>query len=278
MIPAAFDMHARVRSARPRRCSRSSGGRQGPLGRPQPDPADEAPPGQPAPHHRHQRDPGRDPRSRRLSEIGALTRSRAGGFGPDPNAVCAPPRHLQVIADPVVRNLATLGGNLAHGDPANDHPATMLAYGAESSPAARGGTSGFPSPRSSPGPSRPRSRGRAAGRDPHSQPAASQRRRLSQLERKVGDFATAAVAVQLTLGAGGACEQAGIGLTNVGLTPIKAERAESALRGKRPDDATIAQAAQLAADARSRRKISAARWNTRRIWCECSPLAPSAKR
>ena len=36
-----------------------------------------------------------------------------------------------VIADPLVRNLATVGGNLAHGDPANDHPATMLAYGAE---------------------------------------------------------------------------------------------------------------------------------------------------
>src|SRR5262245_14522995 len=36
-----------------------------------------------------------------------------------------------VIADPLVRNLATVGGNLAHGDPANDHPATMLAYRAE---------------------------------------------------------------------------------------------------------------------------------------------------
>ncbi len=36
-----------------------------------------------------------------------------------------------VIADPQVRNLATLGGNLAHGDPANDHPATMLALDAE---------------------------------------------------------------------------------------------------------------------------------------------------
>ena len=41
----------------------------------------------------------------------------------------------------------------------------------------------------------------------------------------------------------------GIGLTNVGPVPIKAERAEAALRGKRPDDATIKQAAQLAADA-----------------------------
>ena len=37
----------------------------------------------------------------------------------------------RVIADPLVRNLATVGGNLAHGDPANDHPATMLALRAE---------------------------------------------------------------------------------------------------------------------------------------------------
>src|SRR6185295_387343 len=37
----------------------------------------------------------------------------------------------RVIADPLVRNLATVGGNLAHADPANDHPATMLALGAE---------------------------------------------------------------------------------------------------------------------------------------------------
>ena len=36
----------------------------------------------------------------------------------------------EVIADPLVRNLATLGGNIAHGDPANDHPATMVALNA----------------------------------------------------------------------------------------------------------------------------------------------------
>src|SRR5438445_75175 len=38
---------------------------------------------------------------------------------------------VRVIADPLVRNLATVGGNLAHGDPGNDHPATMLALGAQ---------------------------------------------------------------------------------------------------------------------------------------------------
>jgi carbon-monoxide dehydrogenase medium subunit len=70
-----------------------------------------------------------------------------------------------------------------------------------------------------------------------------------KLERKVGDFATAAVAAQVTLAPDGTCSQVGIGLTNVGLTPIKAERAEQALRGGRPDDEAIKRAAQLAADA-----------------------------
>ncbi|PYO31545.1 MAG: carbon monoxide dehydrogenase, partial [Candidatus Rokuibacteriota bacterium] len=70
-----------------------------------------------------------------------------------------------------------------------------------------------------------------------------------KLERKVGDFATAAVAVQLELGADGSCERAGIGLTNVGETPIKATAAEAALKGKRPDEATIKRAAELAAAA-----------------------------
>jgi carbon-monoxide dehydrogenase medium subunit len=70
-----------------------------------------------------------------------------------------------------------------------------------------------------------------------------------KLERKVGDFATAAVAVQLTLDAAGAVQKVGIGLTNVGGTPIRAKAAEDALRGKKLDTATIGAAAQAAADA-----------------------------
>ena len=68
-----------------------------------------------------------------------------------------------------------------------------------------------------------------------------------KLERKVGDFATAGVAVQITLDDAGACKRAGVGLTNVGMTPIKAKQAESFLTGKKLDEATIQQAAELAA-------------------------------
>jgi len=80
-------------------------------------------------------------------------------------------------------------------------------------------------------------------------PAARSGGAYLKLERKVGDFATAAVAAQLTLSAGGACDQVGIGLTNVGLTPIKATKAEAALKGKAPDEATIKRIAELAAEA-----------------------------
>jgi carbon-monoxide dehydrogenase medium subunit len=156
----------------------------------------------------------------------------------------------KVIADPIVRNLATLGGNLAHGDPANDHPATMLALGAEVVAAGPRGERRIPIAAFFTGPF-------ATALDPGEilteirvpVPAARSGGAYVKMERKVGDFATAAVAVQLTLSAAGTCEQVGIGLTNVGLTPIKATQAENALKGKRPDDAAIAQAARLAAEA-----------------------------
>jgi carbon-monoxide dehydrogenase medium subunit len=64
----------------------------------------------------------------------------------------------------------------------------------------------------------------------------------------VGDFATAAVAAQVSLDSGGTCRQVGIGLTNVGPTPLKARHAEAFLCGKQLDDGNIRQAAQMAAD------------------------------
>ena len=154
-----------------------------------------------------------------------------------------------MIADPQVRNMATVGGNLAHGDPANDHPATMLALGAEITATGQGGERAIPI------------------KDfflsvfttalEHGEilteiripiPPPGSGGAYFKLERKVGDFATVGVAAQVTLDGAGVCRRAGIGLTNVGATPIKATRAESFLAGKRMDEQQIRQAAQLAAE------------------------------
>jgi len=70
-----------------------------------------------------------------------------------------------------------------------------------------------------------------------------------KLERKVGDYAIAGVAVYVTLDNAGLVATAGIGLTNVGPYPIKARAAEQFLSGKHLDDAAIHQAADLAAAA-----------------------------
>jgi carbon-monoxide dehydrogenase medium subunit len=156
----------------------------------------------------------------------------------------------RMIADPIVRNLATVGGNLAHGDPANDHPATMLALGAEVVAIGGSGERRLPIASFFTGPFATALRADeilVEVRVPT--PPAGSGGSYLKLERKVGDFATAAVAAQVTLAPDGTCSQVGIGLTNVGLTPIKAERAEQALRGGRPDDEAIKRAAQLAADA-----------------------------
>jgi carbon-monoxide dehydrogenase medium subunit len=155
----------------------------------------------------------------------------------------------RVIADPLVRNLATLGGNLAHADPANDHPATMLALGAEVVATGTRGERRIPIASFFTGPFETALKPDeilVEVRVPI--PPARSGGAYLKLERKVGDFATAAVAVQLTLSGGGTCAQVGIGLTNAGLTPVKASAAEGALRGKRADEKTIAEAARLAAE------------------------------
>jgi len=156
----------------------------------------------------------------------------------------------RMIADPLVRNMATVGGNLAHADPANDHPATMLAYGAQVVATGPKGERVIPIDQFFTGPFET-----ALAHDeilteiriPAPRPGSGGA--YMKVERKVGDFATAAVAAQISLGAGGSCEYVGIGLTNVGLTPIKASKAEDALKGQKPDDANIRRAAQLASEA-----------------------------
>jgi carbon-monoxide dehydrogenase medium subunit len=156
----------------------------------------------------------------------------------------------RVIADPLVRNLATVGGNLAHGDPANDHPAVMLALEAEVSATGPKGTRRIPVTGLFTGPLETAlGAGEILTEIRVPLPPARSGGAYLKLERKVGDFATAGVAVQVTLAADGTCARVGIGLTNVGPTPIKATRAEALLRGHRPDEATIREAAKAAAAA-----------------------------
>ena len=157
-----------------------------------------------------------------------------------------------VIADPLVRNRATVGGNLAHGDPANDHPATMLALGAEVVARGPGGERTIPITSFFTGlfatalaPAEILTEIRIPIPPPRSGGA------YVKLERKVGDFATAAAAAQVTLGGAGEIARIGIGLTNAGPTPIKATAAEGYLRGRQPDAEAIAEAARLASEATS---------------------------
>jgi carbon-monoxide dehydrogenase medium subunit len=156
----------------------------------------------------------------------------------------------RLIADPIVRNMATFGGNLAHADPANDHPAAVLALGGQVVAVGPNGERVIPIEQFFLGPFESAltadeilTEVRIPLAPPHSGGA------YMKMERKVGDFATAAVAVQVTLDGQGHCAYAGIGLTNMGLMPIKAVAAEQALAGQPLDDAHLREAARLAGEA-----------------------------
>ena len=155
----------------------------------------------------------------------------------------------KLIADPQVRNMGTLGGNLAHGDAANDHPAVMLALRASVAITGADGEREVPIDEFFYGfymtavqqgeilteirlPVPPKGTGNA----------------YHKLERKVGDYATSGVAVQITLDESGVVTAAGIGLTNVNPVPLRAVRSEEALIGKPLSDETIELAARFASE------------------------------
>jgi carbon-monoxide dehydrogenase medium subunit len=156
-----------------------------------------------------------------------------------------------MVADPVVRNWATVGGNIAHADPANDHPATMLALGA--SVVARGPAGERVIPIDQFFTDTPFETTLATNEvlTEIRVPAPVERSggAYFKLERKVGDYAIAGAAAYIVLDASGNVSYAGIGLTNLGQTPIKARAAEQSLLGKPLDDTQIHAAADLAAAA-----------------------------
>jgi aerobic carbon-monoxide dehydrogenase medium subunit len=153
----------------------------------------------------------------------------------------------RVIADPIVRNLATVGGNLAHADPANDHPATMLAYGAHLVARKKGASRtiaiddffvGLFESSLAPGEIL------AEIRIPKPPPGSGGA--YLKIERKVGDYAVAAVAVQLQV-SGDAIKSVRVGLTNVNPVPVRARGAEAALLGKTPTADVLEAAGRAAA-------------------------------
>jgi carbon-monoxide dehydrogenase medium subunit len=152
------------------------------------------------------------------------------------------------ISDPVVRNLGTLAGSLAHADPQGDWGSVMLAVRGEVVARSSDGERTIPIDELFQGPFttslepneiitevRVPDPGRAAGT-------------YLKLERKVGDFATVGVAVHLAM-SNGTVGQAGIALTGVGPRNIRASAAEEALAGQALDDEAIDEAARLAAEA-----------------------------
>ncbi len=149
------------------------------------------------------------------------------------------PEAAQLIADPQVRNRGTIGGDIAHGDPGNDHPAIMMALDAT-----------FVLQ----GPSGERQvkavdffHGTYMTELAENEiltailitpPAAGTGYAYQKLKRKTGDWATAGAAVLLRMSAG-VVKQAAIGLTNVAPTALRAHAAEAALVGKPVTDATL---------------------------------------
>jgi aerobic carbon-monoxide dehydrogenase medium subunit len=150
------------------------------------------------------------------------------------------------IADPQVRYVGTLGGNVANGDPGNDMPAVMLCLGATYHLAGKAGER------------------RVAAREFYQGayftaleageiltairipvPPTGHGHAYEKLKRKIGDYATAAAAVILTL-AGGKVASCAIALTNVGETPLFAEAAAKLLIGSALEPAIVKQAVAAA--------------------------------
>lgn len=148
-----------------------------------------------------------------------------------------------VIADPLVRNVGTIGGNLAHGDPANDQPAVMLALDATIDVVGPAGIRAIPAA------------------DFHRDvlqtaldgaeiltgiriplPPPSTGSAYVKFERQAGDFAIAAAAAVIRLDADGRVRSAAVAFTNLAPTPVRSPAIEAAIVGRVPDAAEIARA------------------------------------
>lgn len=172
--------------------------------------------------------------------IGAMTTQAALIASEDLARLCPTIRETSLqIADPQIRNVGTIGGNVANGDPGNDMPALMQALDATYLVQSATGSREISA----------RQFYEAAFFTALQEneiltairfnaPLKGHGYAYQKQKRKIGDYATAAAAVTLTI-ANGHCEQASIGLTNVADTPLFAEAAGQALVGSPVDKAAI---------------------------------------
>ena len=152
----------------------------------------------------------------------------------------------RLISDPQVRYKGTIGGDISHGDPGNDHPALMLVLGASFVLKASSGERVVPADGFFTGSFATLLKpGEIMTEIRIPVPAPGTGYCYAKLKRKIGDFATAAAAVTLRM-KGETVQEVAIALTNVGASVLRARAAEAALRGKTLNDASIAEAARLA--------------------------------
>jgi carbon-monoxide dehydrogenase medium subunit len=195
-------------------------------------------------------DINRIPELRGISETGGVI--RIGAMTSENELIASPllQKHLPLlveaallIADPQVRNRGTIGGDIAHGDPGNDHPAIAMALDATFELQGPKGTRQVKAVDFFHG-----TYMTALAEDeiltailvaPF---AAGTGYAYQKLKRKTGDWATAGAAVILRM-SGGGVSHASIGLTNVAPTALRASAAEAALIGHALTEATISLAA-----------------------------------
>ncbi|MCZ6668251.1 MAG: xanthine dehydrogenase family protein subunit M [Gammaproteobacteria bacterium] len=158
------------------------------------------------------------------------------------------PEAARLIGDPQVRNRGTIGGDIAHGDPGNDHPAVMMALDASFTLVGPNGSRQVAATDFYLGTfytlleaDEILTEIRLAPQSPNT--GAS----YQKLKRKTGDFATAAAAAVIEM-SGETCQSARIALTNLGPTALRASDAEAVLAGQVITDELIGQAAQKAMD------------------------------
>jgi aerobic carbon-monoxide dehydrogenase medium subunit len=170
---------------------------------------------------------------------------------------------LERVATIRIRNVATLGGNLTHADPAQDPPPTLIALGARAHVVGPDGARDVPldeffadyyETALQPGEVLTSVEIPAPAAVLHANGDGSSARYVQAfgkfLPRSVDDYATVAVAVSLAVsGDGSHCLDARIGLGSVAPTPIRARAAEDVLRGQELTDAVLREAGQAAAAA-----------------------------